>query len=172
MSVLFSKTISQTDNKTYNNVTYSSVSATFTVVTEDSTVDNKLLKVGLSISARVRCASSSGTANVPVGAIQATISTTPTYSANSYLVKLPEQAQTVGSTATQIGNGRTIFTFNRTEQPQTISVRFEMSGNGCYQQKIETFTVTVPPLKQNITAENCRITYTSGGVEYDLLNWK
>lgn len=172
MSVLFSKTISQNHNKTYNNVTYSDVSATFTVVTEDSTVDNKLLKFSLSIYARAKCASSGMTANVPVGAIQATVTTTPTFGEGSYIFKAPQQAQTVGATAMQIGYGRTMFTLNRTEQPQTISVRLELSGNGCYQQLIETFTVTVPPFKQNITDENCRVTYTSGGVKYDLLNWK
>lgn len=172
MGSLFSKTISQTNNKTYQNVKYSNVSARLTVVTANSTVDNKLIKVGLYISADVKCTSSGATATVPAGAIQAIVSTAPTYSAESHSLSVPAQPKTVDYIGTTLGNNRTIFTLNRTEQPQTISFRFELSGNGCYQQKIETFTVTIPPLKQNITDENCRITYTSGGVKYDLLNWK
>lgn len=81
-----------------------------------------------------------------------------------------------GSGDTDISKAEKIKTIVRTNEPQTLvgtltrtsSVAL-ISNSFTRDQEV---SIVIPPLKQNITDENCRITYTVGGVKYDVLNYK
>ena len=77
---------------------------------------------------------------------------------------------------TQLSRTVKIKEIERTSEPQTLVGTLTRTSNisqiSSTIQKSVDINITIPPFKQIITDENCRITYTSGGVEYDLLNWK
>lgn len=65
-----------------------------------------------------------------------------------------------------------VNTLTRSTEPQTITGTISVSNSGGGTAQAKEFTLTVPPLKQNVTKNGARITYTYGGVKYDLLNYK
>lgn len=81
-----------------------------------------------------------------------------------------------GSGNTPLSRTSKVKEIERTNEPQTLvgtlTRTSDISQIYSAIYKSVDINITIPPFKQIITDENCRITYTSGGVKYDLLNWK
>lgn len=170
--VLSTKTVRSTGEKKYNTLLYRNQEAILEIVSEGSADHNKLIKINLTASVYAARSASATSGVAPSGVVKATLNLSTSNYSNNFSVSAPSSNTEIPSGGRTLRNSETVYTLNRTEDYQTLTAKVTVSGNACTQSKNQTFTITIPPFKQNVMAENRRITYTSGGVKYDILNYK
>ena len=98
--------------------------------------------------------------------------TTCSISSNEYSDSIISLTGTcVSADYTDVSARKTVHTFTRGNEP--VSYSGTMTVTSPFGEIWTTaYSFNIPPLKQNATKNGARITCTSGGVKYDLLNYK
>lgn len=154
-------TVSLGASYTINSVKYSGIKGILVLSVNDS---DPLHQVDLHIIAQADVQRTSGTSQtIPAGILTASVSGTFSGSASN--------SERTIINITTIKTQKLVGTYYRNFDTTTLPCRLTIQLSNKTPAN-QDFALQLPPFKQNATYNNHRITYTSGGVKYDLLNYK
>lgn len=168
-SIYQNRVSSSSTSTTVNNIVYSYPEAILDVRESDSDPLH-LVEIALIVMVTVKSTDSTSR-TTPQGIVTATFTDSQSVS------RTVESAQYTATPSASPKNTQMIIkAIERGSVAQHMSGTLTVSGRHSLTsfplEKSISIGFDIPPLKQNITDENCRITFTIDGVKHDILNYK